>query len=113
MPGSAPIRPIAYAEPSIVCDKAADGSLRLASAAALEPHDPSLAQLFRAAVERNPAGLFLAERDASGPWRKLSYGEAARAQHPAANSRRRPAKPGPARLETSPTRPAYGWWRPW
>ncbi len=78
MPGSAPIRPIAYAEPSIVCDKAPDGSLRLASAAALEPHDPSLARLFRAAVERNPAGLFLAEREASAAWRKLSYGEARR-----------------------------------
>jgi feruloyl-CoA synthase len=78
MPGSAPIRPIAYAEPSIVCDKAPDGSLRLASATPLEPYDPSLARLFRAAVERNPAGLFLAERDAGGAWRKLSYGEARR-----------------------------------
>ena len=89
MPEPAPLRPIAYAQPSIVCDKAPDGSLRLASAAALEPHDPSLAQLFRTAVERNPAGLFLAERDAGiarrktrvnalEPWRKLSYGEARR-----------------------------------
>ena len=49
--------------------------------AALAPHDPSLARLFRAAVERNPAGLFLAEREAGGAlggsWRKLTY-EAAR-----------------------------------
>jgi feruloyl-CoA synthase len=47
----------------------------------LAPHDPSLARLFRAAVERNPAGLFLAEREAGGAlggsWRKLTY-EAAR-----------------------------------
>ncbi len=37
---------------------------------------PSLARLFRAAVERNPAGLFLAERDAGGGWRKLTYEQA-------------------------------------
>jgi len=89
MPGSAPLRPIAYAEPSIVCDKAPDGSLRCSSTVPLAPHDPSLAQLFRAAVERNPTGLFLAERDAGiarrktrvnalETWRKLSYGEARR-----------------------------------
>ncbi len=44
----------------------------------MAPHDPSLARLFRAAVERNPAGLFLAERDAGGAWRKLTYEEARR-----------------------------------
>jgi feruloyl-CoA synthase len=76
----APLRPITYGTPRIVCEKAADGSLRCRSAEPLAPHDPSLAQLFRAAVERNPAGLFLAEREASGPsggaWRKLTYQQA-------------------------------------
>ena len=55
---------------------APDGSLRCARRVALAPHDPSLARLFRAAVERNPAGLFLAERDAGGAWRKLTYEQA-------------------------------------
>jgi feruloyl-CoA synthase len=77
MPTPAPTRPIAYAAPRIVCEKAADGSLRCRSTEPLAPHDPSLARLFRAAVERNPGGLFLAERSADGGWRKLSY-EAAR-----------------------------------
>jgi feruloyl-CoA synthase len=77
MPGPAPTRPIAYAAPRIVCEKASDGSLRCRSAEALGRHDPSLARLFRAAVERNPDGLFLAERGADGAWRKVSY-EAAR-----------------------------------
>src|SRR5438876_3245062 len=77
MPTPAPTRPIAYAAPRIVCEKAADGSLRCRSTEPLAPHDPSLARLFRAAVERNPSGLFLAERSADGGWRKLSY-EAAR-----------------------------------
>ena len=79
MPGPAPLRPIAYASPKIVCERSADGSLRYRSTEALAPHDPSLARLFRAAVERNPGGLFLAERAADGGWRKLSY-EVARRQ---------------------------------
>ena len=72
-----PLRPIAFARPDVVCETAADGSLRMRSRMQLAPYDPSLARLFRAAVERNPAGLFLAERDAGGGWRKLTY-EAAR-----------------------------------
>jgi feruloyl-CoA synthase len=77
MPVQAPLRPIAYSDPLISCEKAPDGSLRCRARTALAPHDPSLARLFRAAVERNPAGLFLAERDARGDWKKVSY-EAAR-----------------------------------
>jgi feruloyl-CoA synthase len=77
MVASAPLRPIAYAEPRIVCEQAVDGILYCRSAEPLAPHEQSLARLFRAAVERNPTGLFLAEREAGGDWRKLSY-EAAR-----------------------------------
>jgi feruloyl-CoA synthase len=73
MPGSAPLRAIAYGAPRIVCEKGADGSLHCRSAEALTPHDPSLARLFRSAVERNPGRLFLAERVAGGDWRKLTY----------------------------------------
>ena len=73
MPGSAPLRAIAYGAPRVVCQKSADGSLHCRSAEALAPHDPSLARLFRRAVERNPGRLFLAERLAGGDWRKLSY----------------------------------------
>ena len=73
----APLRPISYGPPRVVCERAADGSLLYRSTEAIAPHDASLAQLFRAAVERNPAGLFLAERDSEGAWHKLTY-EAAR-----------------------------------
>ena len=69
----APLRPIAYAVPRIVHERADDGSLRCRSREALAPHHPSLARLFRAAVERRPDGLFLAEREAGGNWRKLTY----------------------------------------
>src|SRR6266849_6007971 len=70
---TSPLRPIEFALPNIVCETASDGSLRMRSRTPLAPYDPNLAHLFRAAVERNPAGLFLAERDASGAWRKLTY----------------------------------------
>jgi feruloyl-CoA synthase len=73
----APLRPIAYALPRITCEQAKDGTLRCRSIEALAPHDPSLGRMFRAAVERRPAGLFLAERQSDGGWRKLTY-EAAR-----------------------------------
>ncbi len=77
MNATARLRPIAYGPPRITCETAADGSLRCRSGEALGAHDPSLARLFRAAVERNPAGLFLSERTADGSWRRLTY-EAAR-----------------------------------
>ncbi|MGE0035482.1 MAG: feruloyl-CoA synthase [Xanthobacteraceae bacterium] len=72
----APLRPIAYAEPHIVREEAPDGSLRLRSTTPLSAYQPSLARLFRDAAERNPDGLFLAERDATAAWRELTYEEA-------------------------------------
>jgi len=75
MPTSTPLRPIAYAPPRVVCERSSDGILRYRSTEPMAPHDPSLARLFRAAVERNPAGIFLAERE-GGQWRKLTYAAA-------------------------------------
>ncbi len=75
MPGAARLRPIAYARPCIVCEPGRNGALHCRSSEPLAPYVPSLARLFRAAVERNPAGLFLAERD-GGAWRKLTYAAA-------------------------------------
>ena len=76
MPAPARRRPIAYAPPHVSCERDSDGVVRLRSTEPLRPYDPSLARLFRAAVEHNSAGIFLAERD-GGTWRKLTY-EAAR-----------------------------------
>src|SRR5436309_4614577 len=76
MPAPARRRPIAYAPPRVACERGSDGVVRFRSTERLRPYDPSLARLFRAAVEHNSAGPFLAERD-GGTWRKLTY-EAAR-----------------------------------
>jgi feruloyl-CoA synthase len=75
MPTPTPLRPIAYTPPRVVCERSSDGVLRYRSTEPVAAHDPSLARLFRAAVERNPAGIFLAERE-GGLWRKLTYAAA-------------------------------------
>ena len=74
---TSPLRPIALATVDVVCEAGADGSTRMRSRTSLAAYGPSLARVFRSAVERNPSGLFLAERDTGGTWRKLTY-EAAR-----------------------------------
>src|SRR5262249_19352010 len=78
MPGSARLRPIAYARPRIVCEPGRNGALHCRSSEALAPYDPSLARLFRAAGGRHPAGPFpaLAERERGSAWRKLTYAAA-------------------------------------
>ena len=53
----------------------ADGSILLRSRAALPAYDPSLAALFRRAVEKAPSQLYLAERAGDG-WRKVTYEDA-------------------------------------
>jgi feruloyl-CoA synthase len=76
--GKAPFRPIYYAEPRVVREDRADGSIVLRSAHALKPYEPSLVALFRKAVEHAPDRLFIAERDASGAWAGLTYAQARR-----------------------------------
>jgi feruloyl-CoA synthase len=76
--GIPPIRPIAYGTPDIACERGADGVIRLTSRTPLAPFDPSLASMFRAAVEAAPTRVFLAERTDGGAWRGLRYEEARR-----------------------------------
>jgi len=72
-----PFRPIHFAPAAVERTLATDGSIRLRSPAPLGRYEPSLAKLFRAAVETAPTGLFLAERAGDG-WRKLAYEQARR-----------------------------------
>src|ERR1043165_7764412 len=72
---TSPIRPIAYAAPRILREDRADGAMVLRAADPLGAYDPSLANLFRAAVEAAPGRTFLAERTAEGR-RTLTYAAA-------------------------------------
>src|ERR1700752_1356959 len=76
-PPTAPHRPIAFAPARANRTDGPDGTIRLSSPDPLGAHDPSLARLFRSAVEAEPARTFLQERAGDG-WRKLSYEQARR-----------------------------------
>jgi len=69
---AAPYRAIDFAPVDLACEALPDGGFRLRSRTPLASHDPSLARMFRAAVEANPGGVFLAERSGEG-WRALTY----------------------------------------
>ena len=70
--------PIAFAPARASRATDPDGTIRLTCPAPLGAYDPSLARLFRAAVEAQPARTFLHERDAGDAWRKLTYEQARR-----------------------------------
>ena len=74
---SAPHRPIKFAPAQVTRTTAPDDTIRLRCTAPLGAYEPSLARLFRAAVEVQPSRVFLAERTGEG-WRKLTYEEARR-----------------------------------
>lgn len=76
--GKPPFRPIRFAEPRVVREDRSDGSIVLRAEQPLAPYDPSLALLFRSAVERQPDRLLMAERDATGAWAGVTYAQARR-----------------------------------
>src|SRR5262249_62114696 len=69
------LRTIDYAPATVRREQSSDGSILLTATMPLGTYDPSLARLFRAAVERAPERVFLAER-VEGSWRTLTYAEA-------------------------------------
>jgi len=72
-----PHRPIVFAPAQVTRTADPDGTIRLTCTAELGAYDPSLARLFRSAVEAQPDRVFLAERTGDR-WRKLTYADARR-----------------------------------
>jgi feruloyl-CoA synthase len=70
-----PFRAVNFAPVAVDRTDRPDGSVILRARAALPAYDPSLAALFRRAVEKAPSQLYLAERVGDG-WRKVTYEEA-------------------------------------
>jgi feruloyl-CoA synthase len=71
------IRPIDFAAPAIGYEQSA-GTVRMRSLTPLENYQPSLAHMFRAAGERQPGRVFIAEREGAR-WRTLTYEKARKA----------------------------------
>jgi feruloyl-CoA synthase len=66
-----------FAKPEVVHERRSDGCYVLQSARRLNGMPASLGVLLERRAADHPARVFLAERQESGGWRNLSYGEAA------------------------------------
>ena len=65
-----------FAEPRVIAERAADGTLRLRSSRSLDGYPRCLGDLLDHWAERAPERVFLADRRNDAPWRLLVYGEA-------------------------------------
>ncbi|MBI5904776.1 MAG: feruloyl-CoA synthase [Deltaproteobacteria bacterium] len=70
--------PLDLAPAEVDAQKTPEGGYLLRSPRALEPHEESLGAMFRRWVAESPDRIFLGERDASGEWRLVTWGEAGR-----------------------------------
>ena len=73
-----PFAEIEFAPPLVERRDRGGGSFELFSPVPLQPYAKSLAHLLRLQAETFPKKDFLAERDASGAWRRVTFGEASR-----------------------------------
>jgi feruloyl-CoA synthase len=76
--GKPPFKAIEFAPPLVERRDLGGGALELCSPVPLRPHAASLAHLLRQQAGAHPDRDFLAERDASGAWRRLTYAAASR-----------------------------------
>jgi feruloyl-CoA synthase len=73
-----PMRRLDRPEPCVDVRRAADGIVYVACGLKYEPGLPSLIDYLARAAELRPSTTFLAERDASKQWRRLTYAQASR-----------------------------------
>jgi feruloyl-CoA synthase len=75
-----------FAAPDIAHERRADGSMTIRSTRALASMPRSLGVLLERWAAAEPGRVLLAERDPAGAWRRITYGEAARAVNGIAQS---------------------------
>ena len=73
-----PMRALNRPTPSVLLRNGADGTVYLSCGVPYEPGLPSLVDYLDRAVQIRPDNTFLAERDGSGQWRRLTYSAADR-----------------------------------
>src|SRR3972149_5236580 len=73
-----PFAEIDFAPPLVQRRDRGGGSFELSSPVPLQPYARSLAHLLRLQAETFPRKDFLAERDASGAWRRVTFSQASR-----------------------------------
>jgi len=65
-----------FAEPSVIAEHRPDGVVHLRSGYALGPYPNAIGAWLAHWAEQAPTRSFLAQREAKGEWRRLTYGEA-------------------------------------
>ncbi len=72
----APLRRISMSKPSIGMETLADGSVLLTNGDPLQAYENQWGDMLRRWAGERPDKTYLAERDAAGGWRKVTYAEA-------------------------------------
>jgi feruloyl-CoA synthase len=73
--GEHPLRPISFSDPTVSVDRRADGTIYLRPDQALTEYPLRLTDSLHHWAQVAPDRVFMAERDAVGGWRKVTYAE--------------------------------------
>jgi feruloyl-CoA synthase len=71
----APLRPISFGDPAVIVDRRDDGTIYLRPKIALGEYPPRLTDRLHHWAKTEPNRIFMAERDAGGLWRQMSYAQ--------------------------------------
>ena len=74
-PEAAPVRPVRLGPRDVVAERRPDGTIHLKSPHALAPYPAKLTERLEYWAATAPGRVYLAQRDATGGWRKLTYAE--------------------------------------
>jgi len=73
---TAPVRPVRLGPRDVVAERGPDGTIRLRSPHALPPYPAKLTERLDHWAAAAPSRIFLAQRDAAGGWRTVTYAQA-------------------------------------
>src|SRR6516165_8032130 len=76
MPGRPPLRPVRLGSPDVSVERRSDGAIMLRSPRPLSPYPKNLTARLIHWASTVPERVFLAQRDAAGAWRTLTYAAA-------------------------------------
>jgi len=71
----APLRPISFGDPAVIADRRDDGTIYLRPKIALGEYPLRLTDRLHHWAKAEPNRIFMAERDANGSWRQISYAQ--------------------------------------
>jgi feruloyl-CoA synthase len=76
-PDTTPVREIRLAPTEVIMERKPDGTIHVRSKAELGPYPHRMTDRLDSWAERTPDRTFLAQRTKEGPWRRLTYAQAA------------------------------------